>query len=863
MACLSKVYLEYQCRDHPFYWYFHLKTLGKQKQTKELVDQAVKDFTANDHKYMILEYVAKKYLTYDVCINAIKRNGMNLKYVPEQYRDNSMCYAAVQNDGEALEYVPKEILCGDRGFEICFTAVCNDFSGAILSLVPKSYLRGKRGKGLCETAVRENGHALKYVPPKMITEVLVRLAIETPFPVRDILSPDGSHSERRYYSVLEFVPEKFMSEELVILAVRLYPENLKYAPSQYISPALCSEVVEKNPKAISVVPDKMLTIELCKNALRRAPDIKIQRFPEHIRKELEQEFSSEPIIKYKPIELKMPEFMTQNELTIPDEENVRTHDLTVNAGFNNNMIYYITDIHLEHQIIENLEEDICKLSQEEIRYRIKNKIREIIKSVPDTSATLLIGGDVADSIELEMLFYEQLSSLIQGWRGRIISILGNHELWDGNPTALAPVRLVDEIIDDYKKALQNRTKITLLENALFVDYKECPGVIIDEQTILNASIEELTEICANSTFLLLGGIGFSGLNPSYNASMGLYRATGSREEDIMRSQRFRAIYEKILESAGNLQVIVLTHTQMEDWSDSAYNPNWIYVNGHTHQNTFRLKYDGITVFSDNQVGYKPKRWYLKGFAIDVRRYDPFESYADGIYPITCEQYIVFNRCQGIVVQGMTHPGDVYVLKRDGTYMFVLKNQNNLYYLEGGKRHNLKYDIQYYYDNLPIYIRKVRNAVAPYQKMLCKLSNEVKAIGGRGRVHGFIVDIDQFHHVYLNPFDGKVTLYYATDKTNKLAFENVKSLLEKSPRSPQLYGESIYNSSVMKEGGFSLLNLEEPVIAPRVVLDREMYGSSGIMRSIQYLLEQNVLRFWDDKILLSEEKDDIKMLADSQ
>ena len=148
-------------------------------------------------------------------------------------------------------------------------------------------------------------------------------------------------------------------------------------------------------------------------------------------------------------------------------------------------------------------------------------------------------------------------------------------------------------------------------------------------------------------------------------------------------------------------------------------------------------------------------------------------------------------------------------------------------------------------------------------MLCKLSNEVKAIGGRGRVHGFIVDIDQFHHVYLNPFDGKVTLYYATDKTNKLAFENVKSLLEKSPRSPQLYGESIYNSSVMKEGGFSLLNLEEPVIAPRVVLDREMYGSSGIMRSIQYLLEQNVLRFWDDKILLSEEKDDIKMLADSQ
>lgn len=140
---------------------------------------------------------------------------------------------------------------------------------------------------------------------------------------------------------------------------------------------------------------------------------------------------------------------------------------------------------------------------------------------------------------------------------------------------------------------------TLLENELLIVYKGLRSEILDEETILNASDEELAEVCANSTFLVLGGIGFSGLNPVFNAEMGLYRAAVSTEEDIARSKRFRAVYEKVLASAENLRVIVLTHTQMADWSDAQYNPKWIYVSGHTHQNRFLLQRDGTAVFSDN------------------------------------------------------------------------------------------------------------------------------------------------------------------------------------------------------------------------------------------------------------------------
>ena len=68
-----------------------------------------------------------------------------------------------------------------------------------------------------------------------------------------------------------------------------------------------------------------------------------------------------------------------------------------------------------------------------------------------------------------------------------------------------------------------------------------------------------------------------------------------------------------------------------------------------------------------------------------------------------------------------------------------------------------------------------------------ISDEVSAIGGTGAVHGCIVDIDWFNHVYLNPFDGKVTPYFAMDMTGKLVFNNMESLLETSPFPLQLTG----------------------------------------------------------------------------
>ena len=874
--------------DNPFYWYFRLESLGKRIQTKEMVDEAISNFSVDNNLYTILKVISKKYLTREVCMTAVSKNGLNLKYVPMQYRDVDMCFISVQSNGGALKEIPEQILLGEKGYELCLTAVSNDFEGNALSFVPDCYLRGEKGRELCKVAVRSNGYSFEYIPMCLKTKEFAKLAVEAPFPVRDVVLPDGSYSTQRAYlayrPILSIIPEKIVSQELVNAAVRLHPENIRYAPPEFVSRDLCFEIVEQNPtnlrympffskelvnyamnlnpRAILCVPQSLLTFKLCRDALRKDPTISIERFPEAIRKKLEKEFHADAVIKYEPIALETPISTVCAEQMISVVDKAHTYDLSISDG-SVDTIYYVTDIHLEHQLVKAPNE-IMKLSLPEIKRLIKSKISEFVASVPDITGTLLIGGDVADSVELESAFYEQLAAF-DGWRGRIIAILGNHELWDGDPRGVKPARSVDEIISSYRQALPSRIK--LLENELFIMYKGFRSTVLDEPTILNARVEELTKACADSTFILLGGIGFSGLNPIYNAKMGLYRAAVSTEEDIERSNRFKALYDKVLSCAGDFRVIVLTHMQMADWSDARYNPNWIYVSGHTHQNTFLLREDGTAVFSDNQIGYKPKPWYLNSFSLDVHKYDPFESFSDGIHRITREQYVEFNRCQGIEMQSMKCLGDLYALKRNGVYMFVIETDSSLCLLEGGRRHRLDYDISYYYNNLPEYLRKVRGAFAPYQKALSMISDEVKAIGGTGAIHGCIVDIDWFNHVYLNPFDGKVTPYFALDMTNKLIFEDMKSMFESSPVPPQLVDGSsmiVRYSKLAKEMKLPILSRNsnqkwERITIPQIVLDRSMYDPSRVMRSVQYIFDQNVLRVWNDAILVIEDNNEPKAL----
>lgn len=128
-----------------------------------------------------------------------------------------------------------------------------------------------------------------------------------------------------------------------------------------------------------------------------------------------------------------------------------------------------------------------------------------------------------------------------------------------------------------------------------------------------------------------------------------------------------------------------------------------------------------------------------------------------------------------------------------------------------------------------------------------------------------MDINYYNHVYLNILDGEVTPYFATDMINKIVYKNMEKLLKSSKNNS---GSVIENRCMLfrylskaKKGELPILsqnNIErwEMPAGAQIVTDRSMYKPSHIMRSIQYMFDQKVVRIWDDNIISLENKKDM-------
>lgn len=868
-----------------------------ERVSKRLVSEEVYRIAVIQNEKAI-QYIPEESRTQDLCELAIESNGDTLQYVPIKFKTKELCKIAIENNGNALQYVPAKI----KTKELCKTAINNDVKAFIY--MPKTF----QNRVLCNFVISKDGNLLSEVSKKHITKDLCKTAIEQ----------NGK--------ALKYVPEEYLTKEMCEIAVKNNGKALKFVPEEYITKEICENAVENNCEAIKFVPEEYITVDMCLYIIKSFSDkekliqqesdysepkekmeeifIRIfsyklknnkvildtlihefetkwftecnkrlnELFEKQIKpinflnedskqyvlskREVPQKYSN---LKIEVIEAELPSNSTNTELTnVSDSNELTIYDF---ANINNEKmirtIYYITDIHLENQL-KNIDKNYHKVCD-----FIDKKITEALPDKHSYNDILLIGGDVANNIELETLFYERLSKL---WDGYIVSILGNHELWDGHPEDTSSgyiSRTVEDIVNDYKEQIcdvNEKKKIILLHNSLCLtwplydhDCYNCIPYTYNKNDILNFSNEELRKRCCNSPIIILGGIGFSGLNPKHNAKSGLYRsAVSTLKEDQEQSQQFRLIYNKLISCAKDLQVIVFTHNPVGDWLDEPCNPNWIYINGHTHQNSIIRNQNGTIILSDNQIGYKPQKWNFKGLSISIM-YDPLKDLEDGIHEISKEKYLEFNNARGIYISSFKWQDKIYCLKRNDVYMFILESSKNLCILNGGQIKKLEYDILYYYDKMELYYNKIKQAMQPYYNMLKMISKEVKSFNGDGRIHGCIVDIDYYNHIYLNPFDGKITPYFAYNMVDKYVYNDILSLLK--DRIPNLTEKFLI---AQKNGNIPILSqysingeINKQITSakvPEMVLDTIMYRPSRTMRSIQYTLEQNVIRSWDDEIL---------------
>lgn len=483
-------------------------------------------------------------------------------------------------------------------------------------------------------------------------------------------------------------------------------------------------------------------------------------------------------------------------------------------------ISYISDIHLLH-LFEN---NNCRC-ESDCDYVINN----IITSFSDYGDYLLIGGDISSDFSFYERFVTSLSNNFS--RKKIIFILGNHELW---PFSGIPI---NEITQKYNQTIRD-AGFYFLQNSLLFETIDSEVKEINEETLFSLSADELKDVLSKARLVIFGGLAFSGLNEEFNANNGIYRNVISRQQEIAESHKFELLYDKVRFASQGKNTIILTHTKKEDWTSSNYDSDFIYVNGHTHFNYF-CDDEQERVYADNQIGYGSKNTYLKYFYIN-KDYDYFSSYADNIYKITKEQYIDFYRAKNLQLN-FNREGTIYMLKRNGYYCFLFEGKKSLSMLNGGQLKSLVIkDINYYYERMPEVINTIKEPLNKFYEVQNLIAEQIKLIGGYGRIHGAIIDIDFYNHIYVNPHDLTITGYFAYDIIRKYVYQNIPSLLK--VRCPKLYKNYVKKIEGTANNALVVPDNTKIVTDSKFYSKTDIYKASRIIRKMQKV-NHGILSTW--------------------
>ncbi len=527
-----------------------------------------------------------------------------------------------------------------------------------------------------------------------------------------------------------------------------------------------------------------------------------------------------------------------------------------------NQILYLSDLHLDHIVaaskcksMDDIQAVLQKIGQE-----LDKSYKEYVGSFSDGNVIVLIDGDITHSPELFKMFTGMRFRFLR----KAMIILGNHELW------AYPGLSVEEIVTKYSEL--SRVPVIHNEIVLFKDkvsdknitsqYVRYSKKRISYKTALKMPVDKLSKQMSSARMIMLAGIGFSGYNNEFNADNGIYQSTLTRDQEILESKKIEVLYNHFLAATRTLKdrvLVVVTHMPLENWKNNpAYEDGVIYISGHTHWNYFHD--DGMQrIYADNQNGYHGRHPSLKCIYTDDI-YDPFSSYSDGIYEITKTDYILFYRAKKMNMQLNRDFRTLYMLKKKGNYCFLARLvSGKLSILNGGRGSSLLVkNVEFYYERMDKIINRLSSPLEQYMNIQKKVSEMVKSFGGTGRIHGCIVDIDFYNHIYINPVDLTIKGYYALNMIMKWVYDSIPTMLKE--HSPKLFKNFQHLLESNSTNALTPLSAEQmPAIQSGIeYLETDIYKASREISKMQKLTN-NVLSFWNDGIL--EPEDGYKRLCE--
>lgn len=415
------------------------------------------------------------------------------------------------------------------------------------------------------------------------------------------------------------------------------------------------------------------------------------------------------------------------------------------------VINYISDIHLLHHL-KHYDNNADKLIS-----KVTATLRKSIKLYPTENsifenAIVIFAGDIASDKNVVKKFYQTFMEKCKDLKIDVFAVLGNHEYIG-----------FDTIQDatDYYSALFNSLNIRFLNNSFL----------------------------SNKDFIIFGGTGFAKYNLNYNADSLLCCKTFTREFEIAETAKYEAAYINALAVAkrDHKCFIVCSHYPLQDCLKTTDNMA-IYFTGHNHRNTY-CRNQNLTLFADNQIGYKTNTAIKFKQASTGLEYNPYFGLTDGLYKTSVADYMQFYRYLGqscgdgaILYKALKNDAVLYVVKRNGYYgFFLLKEKGTnkgISIVNGGttKRVTSIPDMEIVCRNFDEMINAYLSAMIPLRNLQEKISNELKAIGFSGGIHGTIVDVDYFHHINFNPIKNEFEFYYAAILGEKYSYESFDAMM---------------------------------------------------------------------------------------
>lgn len=520
-----------------------------------------------------------------------------------------------------------------------------------------------------------------------------------------------------------------------------------------------------------------------------------------------------------------------------------------------NIILYISDLHLNHKLIEKFSLSVNDFELDEY---FRDIVRNLLASIPKFSSnrSAIFIGDVSFNFNVFRRFFSIYSEMVYV---NTFFILGNHELWDKRLNA--ECKTIEEIVNNYRVIL-DRVGITLLENELYLPNSK--KHVYSSQDIMEMGKDGLRSLFLKNSYGIFGGIGYAGRNMMFNCDNGIYRdAPITRKDEIERSEVLNKLHNTLAEWVPDKKLFFATHMPKSDWGDGSYVPGWVYMSGHTHKNYY-LETPERTIYADNQIGYQNGSFGFR-FLTCTSHYDLFKERKDGIHKINRDQYLRFYNGLGFRFSFNRFCKDIFMVKKEGTYCFlaITGKKKRLYLLNGGSIKNVgNHDLQYFFDNISNYATSVKLFLKTYCDYQKDVSRAIRKIGGTGTIHGSIVDIDFNDHLYINPLDGKITPYFAYSMTSKYVYRNLISLIKN--KCPELYGKYIeIVKSDKAENELMTLNYDLVESDDSVFVDdTEMYRISRILKGLQFTTSYNVVRLWNDAIASNSSLENGRIIVDA-